>query len=702
MIETQNRLPDKPVDEAIAGLVSDGLIESAGTCDGVFVVDRATLTAEIDRRLAAGGEVAVTSIAVRNLAIANEVYGFEAGDLLQRAVLAATAAVLAGQDPASRVASLAGAQLAVLHDSADAEVVETVVERLQRALDRLVVRQPQRLLSAKVRLVCLTASPVDGEGGDELLRTACYAHLGTARGPVYLRGEREPVRHLALAREREARADQIAGVLRAGAVEVRFQPVVDLATRALYDVEALARIRGEQGLIEAADFIDTVYHLGEITAVDCQVLTRVRERAHELAAVSPRLFLNVSPISLASGEFRNLMTATVEQMQGQGIGLVVVLELTEQAIVEHLDIIREIHREHHVRFAVDDFGTGYSSLKTVSDLAIAGVISYLKLDGSLIRQLETSREAYKVVLAISNLAQSLDLKVVAEHVETEAVLDRLRSCGVPLGQGRLFDMPLDLDELVVRYGNARRRRAEPSFSDAQLAVLEPYVDRAMQAFYDTLLSSGHFAGFFRDADQVRSLMGRQRDNFLAGLREDEDALQRRYVHLGRLHSELGIPFPTYMAGTDILAHELLTVLGHVAEDGDMIRRCQDYFVRIKSAMARGYLDDVLAREWDELDQALAAAHRGVRRLGADGVDWLRRLLAALPNPPAAEGPARPTTADLAEIGRRSIAAADALRNLDADAASLEYFLESGDYTSAMLMYRQISGHLMRLAAVVPS
>lgn len=89
------------------------------------------------------------------------------------------------------------------------------------------------------------------------------------------------------------------------------------------------------------------------------------------------------------------------------------------------------------------------------------------------------------------------------------------------------------------------------------------------------------------------------------------------------------------------------------------------------------------------------------RLGANGVGWLRALLAALPNPPANDvGPARPSTADLAEVGRRSVAAADALRSLDTDAASLVYFLEIGDHASAMLMYRQISSHLMRLAAVV--
>lgn len=698
MTENENRSPDEPVLEALQSLMEEGLLaDSAARAE---VVARSELTAEVERRVAAGVDLALTSVAIRNLSIANEIYGFEAGDLLHRAVREATGAVLAEVDPAARVASLSGGQLVVLHGRSSP--VEGVVARLQEALDRLSVRQPRRVLTAKVRLVCLTALAGGGEGGEELLRAACYAHLGTGRGPVFLRGEREPVRRLELARQRAAQADQIAGALRAQAVRVRFQPVVDLETRELYDVEALARIEGENGLMDAAEFIDTVYQLGEITAVDRQVLARVRERAHDLAAVTPRLFLNVSPLSLASSEFRELMAATVGEMRGEGIGLVVVLELTEQAMVEHLDVIREIHHEHGVRFAVDDFGTGYSSLKTVSDLAIAGVISYLKLDGSLVRQVAVSREAYKVVLAIANLATSLDVKVVGEHVEDEAICDRLRSAGVPLGQGRLFAMPLDLDELVAAYGGGHHRPAGHSFTAAQVAALAPYVDRAMQSFYDTMLSSGHFAGFFRDAEQVRSLVDRQRESFLAGLREDAEAVGRRYVRLGRVHSELGVPFPTFMAGADILAHELLTVLGHVTDGGALIQRSQEYFSHIKSAMARGYMDDVLAREWDEVEGALASADAGLRRLGASGLGWVRDVLAALPNAPADGAATRPAVADLAEVGRQSVAAADALRSLATDASSLVYFVERGDHASAMLLYRQVHGHLVRLAGVTRS
>ena len=147
--------------------------------------------------------------------------------------------------------------------------------------------------------------------------------------------------------------------------------------------------------------------------------------------------MNVSPLSLGSAEFRAVMASTIARLREEGLRLVLVLELTEQALLEHHETIREIHRDHGVTFAVDDFGTGYSSLRTVSDLAVSRVVSVLKIDGSLTRRIADSAEAYKVVLAVAHLAKSLDLRVIAERVETPEVLERLRTTGIECGQGFL-------------------------------------------------------------------------------------------------------------------------------------------------------------------------------------------------------------------------------------------------------------------------
>jgi EAL domain-containing protein (putative c-di-GMP-specific phosphodiesterase class I)/GGDEF domain-containing protein len=407
----------------------------------------------LDQRIGTEG-LTVTAGTLTNLAVINQIYGFAIGDLLQELTRATTALVLRELDPGARVAQIAGAQFVILHGATDRERVAAAVRRMHQACNAVALNPHRRSVVPRVAMVSLAVPHDDGLDATEVLKILGYSQLRSRPShlePVFLGRDLDHSRWRASLRQRELKASRITDALRHGAVEIHFQPVVELTTGNLHNVEVLARIRTDEGIMAATEFIDSVYQLGEIVELDSQVFRRLGEVASTVAGVTGHLFVNVSPVSLLSSEFRELMSRTVQGLRAEGLGMVMVLELTEQAIVEHLDIIQELHQRHDVKFAVDDFGTGYSSIKTVSDLAAARVISHLKLDGSLVRDLGHSGEAYKVVLAIANLARSLDLKVVAEHVESEAILDRLRTIGIEFGQGRLFDMPLSLPGLVEEY-----------------------------------------------------------------------------------------------------------------------------------------------------------------------------------------------------------------------------------------------------------
>jgi EAL domain-containing protein (putative c-di-GMP-specific phosphodiesterase class I)/GGDEF domain-containing protein len=411
------------------------------------------LLARLEERIGTEG-LTVTAGTLTNLAVINQIYGFAIGDLLQELTRATTALVLREDDPEARVAQIAGAQFVILHGVTDQQSVAATVRRIQQACNAVALNPHRRSVVPRVAMVSLAVPHGDGLDAAEVLKILGYSQLRsrpTHLEPVFLGRDVDHTRWRDSLRQRELKASRITDAIRQGAVEIYFQPVVELTTGNLHNVEVLARIRTDDGIMAATEFIDSVYQLGEIVELDSQVFRRLGEVASTVAGVTGHLFVNVSPVSLLSSEFRELMSRTMQGLRAEGLGMVMVLELTEQAIVEHLDIIQELHQRHAVKFAVDDFGTGYSSIKTVSDLAAARVISHLKLDGSLVRELGHSSEAYKVVLAIANLARSLDLTVVAEHVESEEILDRLRTIGIELGQGRLFDMPLSLPGLVEEY-----------------------------------------------------------------------------------------------------------------------------------------------------------------------------------------------------------------------------------------------------------
>ena len=679
------------------------------------LVSKGELLALLDARIGTEG-LAVTAGTLTNLAVINQIYGFAIGDLLQELTRSTTALVLREEDPAAKVAQIAGAQFVILHGATDPERVAATVRRLQQACNAVALNPHSRSIVPRVAMVSLTVPHNDGLDAAEALKILGYSQLRSRPShlePVFLGRDVDHTRWRASLRQRELKTSRITDALRRGAVEIHFQPVVELLTRNLYNVEVLARIRTDDGLMAATEFIDSVYQLGEIVELDSQVFHRLGEVASKIAGVTGHLFVNVSPVSLLSSDFRELMSRTMAGLRVEGLGTVVVLELTEQAIVEHLDIIQELHRRHNIKFAVDDFGTGYSSIKTVSDLAVSKVISHLKLDGSLVRELGSSREAYKVVLAIANLARSLDLKVVAEHVESEAILERLQTIGVELGQGRLFDMPLTLPGLVQEYADRQQPPATPESGRPELAAIAPYLERAFTAFYERLLSSEHFASFFRDREQIADLVQRQRASFVASMSESDDALRERYLALGRLHHQLGVPFPSFEAGAEILNEELLGVLAHAVDHGQHIYRASLFFKQVKNLLARGYLEALASHEEPELLAALDAVSATLAAARAPRLDWVRELLIAVRldrhrDPPRPEQALESAMERVAErLGplvqphlRPSIM--QAYRDLRLDADSLAHFLEEQQYSAVVLLYRQIHDRVMSLGRLLPS
>ena len=232
-------------------------------------------------------------------------------------------------------------------------------------------------------------------------------------------------------------------------IELFFQPVVEMETRDVYNLEALARIVTPEDIISAKEFIQTVYDLGMILKLDSLVFERIRDYKDKIRKITDKVFLNVSPYSLKSATFRNLLKNTVDELKRAGLSITI--ELTEQAVLENVDVIRFINDHYGVKFAIDDFGTGYSSLFTVASLSQSGAVEYLKVDGEMIRGMEHSPETFKVVNTIVNMSFALRLKTIPEYVETEQIAHRLMEMGVKIAQGNYFCPPSPIDTLPTTH-----------------------------------------------------------------------------------------------------------------------------------------------------------------------------------------------------------------------------------------------------------
>lgn len=232
-------------------------------------------------------------------------------------------------------------------------------------------------------------------------------------------------------------------------IELFFQPVINISSNKIYDLEALVRIKEEDEFIEASIFIDMVYEMNLILQLDMLVFQALRKYCKKIKDISKRIFVNLSPHSMKSREFRKILHETISEIEKNGLEMTI--ELTEQLLLENVELIRFINEKYGIQFAIDDFGTGYSSFKMVADLSNHGIISTIKIDGSITRGIDSSIETLSIVKAITSMSKTLGLKIIAEYVNSPEILKILRNIGVDCGQGYYFSKPLSIDELKKEF-----------------------------------------------------------------------------------------------------------------------------------------------------------------------------------------------------------------------------------------------------------
>ncbi|MGQ0752249.1 MAG: putative bifunctional diguanylate cyclase/phosphodiesterase, partial [Betaproteobacteria bacterium] len=238
---------------------------------------------------------------------------------------------------------------------------------------------------------------------------------------------------------------------------VHYQPKVDVASRRITGLEALLRWRSpERGMVSPEGFIALLEETGLILDVGRWVLKQAVKDYREWQAAGldpPRIAVNLSPLNLREAGIVMEVKRLAEQQSGSPLGLD--LEITESLIMQ--DVERSIARLQSIQaagigIAIDDFGTGYSSLSYIARLPV----NCVKIDRSFIAGMVRSPHNLTIVSTIISLAHCLNLKVVAEGVETEEQLQLLRRLRCDEMQGFLFSRPLPPEEIRRLIGGRTR------------------------------------------------------------------------------------------------------------------------------------------------------------------------------------------------------------------------------------------------------
>ena len=400
----------------------------------------------------AGERFAVITLDLDGFKLVNDMYGHSAGDELLKLIGQRIAASVRDSDVFAR---FGGDEFAILQRFANQP--GQVVALAERLLETLCA--PIRLRDAEVAVsasIGVALFPEDGGTADDLLRSADIAmYRSKADGKATFRFF-EAEMDLALEGRRRLEA-RLRLAIAEERLDVAFQPIVDSRSYAPVGLEALVRWNDpDLGRVPPAEFIPVAEETGLIIQIGELVLRRA---CKEAVRWPPPLCVAVN---LSAVQFRRkgLVDLVRRALEESGLpGERLELEVTESLLIDNRDeALRTLTdlRRLGVRIAMDDFGTGYSSLSYLQCFPF----DKIKIDRTFVAHLEVGSRDASIVRAVAAMARSLDMRIVAEGVETIAQARLLRDLDCDELQGYLIAKPMPAAD-VADFLKAAAKDSDP-------------------------------------------------------------------------------------------------------------------------------------------------------------------------------------------------------------------------------------------------
>lgn len=361
----------------------------------------------------------------------NDTYGHDAGDMLLRQISHRLISMSQGSDTLYR---LGGDEFAFLSSGM---TESRAVSRAQKICD--FINQPYTIYNAIINITtCVGIVISETERRSDYLYK--FADLALYEAKNEGSGKIKVFRQRMLEKLQESRTlehDMAMAIVNKEFV-VYYQPIVDSFSQEIYSYEALIRwIHPLKGLLSPDSFIPVAEKTGMINEMGKSVL-EIACREAASWAMPVKISVNVSPVQLSSKAFAGIVLSILKETGLPAERLE--LEVTESSLFMEsntpMNTLNKL-RALGVKISIDDFGTGYSSLSRLSRLAF----DKIKIDKSFVHSISTQEDALNIIRLITGMAKSLNMKAVAEGVETEEQLASLQALGCDFAQGYLFGKP---------------------------------------------------------------------------------------------------------------------------------------------------------------------------------------------------------------------------------------------------------------------
>ena len=391
----------------------------------------------------AHGRFALAFLDIDNFKHINDYYGHAIGDALLVEVAKRLGLDLRESDMLSRIS---GDEFLLLLDPirSEHEVVEYIHSTLERLKAPFFIDGSEIFASTSIGV---SLYPDHGRSYDTLRQNAdiaMYRVKNDGKGSAAF---------FDAGMEREALARmKIEQSLRLAILEKRFccafQPKVDIRTKEIQGIEALVRLRDDEGVIQApGTFINLAVELGlidELTHLVLAEIVKSIDLINESFGHDTSISINVAAKQAGNLEF---MRSFAQALEATGFPRRFMIEVTEDAFIAKTHFQTEIlpiFRRLGVGISIDDFGTGYSSLSALADITA----DEIKIDRSFITDIHKRPRSQGILRAIESLSEALGMTVVAEGIETFEELAYLQAATkIRYAQGFYFSRPIFLEEL---------------------------------------------------------------------------------------------------------------------------------------------------------------------------------------------------------------------------------------------------------------
>ena len=387
---------------------------------------------------------ALAFLDIDNFKHVNDYYTHAVGDTLLLKVAQRITGLIRASDVLGRVS---GDEFLLVISPLDSdEFLENQINTLLKELKEPFLIDGYEILTSVS--IGLSVYPDHGVGYETLRRaadTAMYRVKEGAKGAAAL-FDSDMGRAMTA---RMAQEQRLRLAVRDGRFCCAFQPKVDIRTLEVVGVEALIRLRDEDGVIQApGEFIGLATELGLIDDITYLALAEI-VRSMDLLddAFGPHATISINVAAKQAGDTK-FMSGFCEELKATTYANRFMIEVTEDAFMakslfqtHFLPLLREIG----TRVSVDDFGTGYSSLATLTDVTA----DEIKIDRSFITDIHQRPRSQSVLKAIEALSEALGMTVIAEGVETfEEVAYLQAATRIRFAQGYYFAKPIFLEELA--------------------------------------------------------------------------------------------------------------------------------------------------------------------------------------------------------------------------------------------------------------